>query len=67
MDQDGKWKPPFPPIARRERGPAPRYSLEAGRCILRDGKMLATLHGVQPYDPVEVDELAAEIVRLLNK
>ena len=47
---------------------APVYTLQAGRLIVRDGVPLATLHGARAgYDPVEVDELVVQIVKLLNE
>lgn len=45
----------------------PRYDLQAGRLIVRNGAPLCTLHGVGQYDPVEVDELVVLIVKLLNE
>ena len=42
------------------------YTKEAGRCILKDGKPLCTLHGVNPYDPVELDEFTDTVVRAVN-
>jgi hypothetical protein len=42
------------------------YTLEPGRCIVRDGTPLAVLHGVGNYVPIEVDRLAHVIVDLLN-
>jgi hypothetical protein len=44
----------------------PQYSLDAGRCIVIDGRPVATLHGVGSYDPCEVDALARKIVSLLQ-
>lgn len=43
-----------------------KYTLEAGRLIVRDGVPLATLHGVRPHEPRELDELAREVVARLN-
>ncbi len=42
------------------------YTLEPGRCIVRDGKPLCTLHGVADYEPAELDDFATEVVSLLN-
>ena len=61
--------------ARRSRGrrqAAPRYALEGGRTILRDGEAIATLQRVDLGDeryvlsPHETDLLARQIVDLLN-
>ena len=41
------------------------YTLDAGRCIVRDGTPIATIHGVGNYDPGEIDALARTMVRLL--
>ena len=43
-----------------------KYTLHAGRLIARDGAPVATLHGIRPYDPVELDDFTNEIVRTLN-
>jgi hypothetical protein len=43
-----------------------KYTLLAGRCIVRWGTPLATLHGVGDYNPVELDTLARDIVRWGN-
>jgi hypothetical protein len=43
-----------------------QWSLDAGRCIVKDGKPLATLHGVNNYDPCELDALARWIVSALQ-
>jgi len=43
-----------------------RYTLDAGRLIVRDGVPFATLHGVRPYDPVELDAFAREVVAVLT-
>jgi len=43
------------------------YRLEAGRCITKNGTPLATLHGVDKYNPTELDALARVIVVLLNR
>ena len=43
-----------------------KYTLHAGRCIVRDGVPLATLHGVHPYDPCDLDVFARQIVTALN-
>ena len=70
MDHDGKWKSFVSPAVRRARkhGVTPHYTLQAGRLIVRDGVPLATLHGAKAgYDPVEVDELVVQIVKLLNE
>lgn len=42
------------------------YTLDAGRCFVRDGTPLATLSGVAKYDPCEVDKLARDIVLWAN-
>ena len=42
------------------------YRLDAGRLIVRDGVPFATLHGVRPYEPVELDAFAREVVATLN-
>lgn len=42
------------------------YTLDAGRCIVKDGIAIATIHGVGQYDPCEIDALAREIISLLN-
>jgi len=42
------------------------YRLDAGLLIVRDGEPFATLHGVRPYDPVELDDFAWEVVTVLN-
>jgi hypothetical protein len=43
-----------------------KYTLQAGRCIVKDGIPLATLGGVGHYDPCELDDLARTIVALLQ-
>jgi hypothetical protein len=43
-----------------------KWTLQAGRCIVKDGTPLATLGGVGHYDPCELDELARRIVSLLQ-
>lgn len=50
-----------------------KYTLEAGRCILRDGKRILTVNRVTvPSDeahelaPYEADDYARRIVQLLN-
>lgn len=48
----------------------PRFTLAAGRCIVRDGVPFATIHGVshgRPYDPTELDNFAREVVAVLNE
>lgn len=57
--------------------PAPRYGLQAGRCITIDGTPAFTLvrtpipdadgNGTHKLSPVELDCLAREIVALLNE
>lgn len=42
------------------------YTLEAGRCIVRDGVPIATIHGVRNYDPCELDQLARDIIPAIN-
>lgn len=42
------------------------YTLDAGRCIVKNGTPLCTLHGVGEYDPTTLDALARRIVALLN-
>ena len=46
------------------------YTKEAGRLIVKDGKPLCTLHGVNTkwagYDPVELDEFTDTVVQTLN-
>jgi hypothetical protein len=42
------------------------YRLDAGRLIVRDGEPFAMLHGVRPYDSVELDAFAREVVTVLN-
>lgn len=43
------------------------YTLDSGRCIVKNGTPLATLHGVGQYDPCELDTLAHVIVNKLNE
>lgn len=45
----------------------PVWTLQAGRCICRNGKPLFTIRGVGQYNPVELDALTHEIVQLLNE
>lgn len=51
-------------------GHTPDYTLEAGRCIVRDGRPFVTIHGVNPpgmlYSPAEVDSFARDVVRAVN-
>jgi hypothetical protein len=42
------------------------YKLESGRCIVKSGIPLATIHGVGNYVPTEIDKLARDIVAALN-
>jgi hypothetical protein len=51
-----------------------KYHLDAGRCIMRDGVAIATVHGVRPDgwrytlgSASAVDDFAHEIVRALNE
>jgi hypothetical protein len=50
----------------------PRYTLDAGRCIVRDGVPLVTLHKVgsdaagYALTPTEADEFARLVVDALN-
>ena len=68
-------KPMPPPTRNRRRDAArsSRYALEGGRLILRDGQAVVRLERVDLGDeryvlsPHETDELAARIVRLLNR
>jgi hypothetical protein len=63
------------PAAKRTRDArgAGRYALDGGRVIARDGQPLVRLERVDLGDdryalsPYETDELAAKIVRLLNR
>lgn len=65
----------FPaPATRRRRDAAPQcYALEGGRILARDGQALVRLERVDLGDeryalsPHETDQLAARIVRLLNR
>lgn len=45
----------------------PTYTLDAGRCIVKDGTPFFTLHGVGNYDPCELDTMAKAIVASLNR
>lgn len=41
-----------------------QFTLDAGRCIVRDGVPFASIHGVWQYDPCEVDKLARQVAAL---
>lgn len=43
-----------------------KYTLDAGRCIVRDGVAFATIHGIHPYSPTELDQFARRVVACLN-
>lgn len=43
-----------------------KYTLEAGRCICRDGKPFVTIHGVGDYQPVDADKFARDVVAAMN-
>jgi len=45
---------------------AARYTVNAGRCIERDGKAFATIHGCGEYSPVELDQFADQVAAALN-
>lgn len=44
----------------------PRYTLNAGRLIERDGAPFATIHGAGQYDPVELDQFARDVAVMAN-
>jgi len=45
----------------------PRYTLQAGRSILRDGKPFITIEREGTTRPVDADAAARKIVKMLNQ
>lgn len=43
-----------------------KYTVGAGRLIERDGKPFVVIHGVAPYNPVEIDDFTRYIATVLN-
>ena len=64
---------PIPEAGTRDAAPKQRFTLEGGRTILRGGEAIVRIERVDLGDaryalsPFETDQLAAQIVRLLNK
>lgn len=67
----------FDALSKPRKSPAPRYGIQAGRCVTIDGTPAFTLmrtpipdgdgNGTHKLSPVELDCLAREIVALLNE
>ena len=46
--------------------PAPQYTIEAGRWILRDGKPFVSIHRGDNCSPVDADNVATFFCQMLN-